>query len=234
MEDFIEITRQDGSVFSIPQSYIANGEKPSHFTGSVTGSSETHLLLIDDDGLEADIPKDIVDANNLSVMAGRLTLSDTLYAHWFRDALKRKQKESPLLKSEHLGWILQNPDLVLNNPAYFLLQWRGMLYGGGLFLREHDYCLGGLLEAWLHGDALTFKWQEETVYLLKVMGSPMSGTNTFWAWSPSRKTIFHGQGMSQWLERYKAIKSIALRYPYTLKENQQLTQKLIEELIKCC
>ncbi|MDG5800790.1 hypothetical protein QA597_10505 [Marinilabiliaceae bacterium ANBcel2] len=233
MNNLIKITRQDGSVFSIPQSYIATGEKPTHYTVSVTGCSHTHLFLIDDDGLKANMPINIVDENNLPVVADRLTLSNTLYAHWFRDALKRKQNEPSLLKSEHLGWILKNPELVLNNPEYFLLQWRGMLFGGGLFLREYDYCLGGLLEAWLQTDDLTFRWQEETVYLLKVMGSPLSGINTFFAWNPFRKTIIHGRGMPQWFERYKAIKSIALRYPYTLKNNHQLTQQLIDEVVNC-
>ena len=230
MDKILEITRRDGAVMRIAQSCFEPAERPTVFTVEVVADGGTVWRLVDDCGLEASIPKEIVDVNHLKVVAGRLTLSEALYRHWFRGALKRRHRELPLLSNEHLDWMLRHPALVLDNPAYFLLKWPGMLCGDGLFLRAYECCLGGVLEAWLTFGELAFEWKGETVFLLRVIGSPLSGTNTFFAFSPSRKTIFHGVGIPHWFRHYKTFQTIAQRYPFSLKDNDQLTYKLMGEL----
>ncbi len=230
MEKVLEITRRDGAIMSITESCIQSAEKPTHFTVAVTGDNGSVWNLVDDGGLKAFIPKEIVDINQLKVIAGEITLNADLYQHWFREALKRRRKELPSLNDEHLDWILTHPSLVLNNPAYFLLKWPGMLRCDSLYLRPYECCLGGVLEAWLTCDELSFEWQGETVLLLRVIGSPLSGINTFFAFSPSRKTIFHGAGMPHWFDHFKTFKTIAQRYPLSLKENDLQTKNLMVEI----
>lgn len=122
MEKIVEITRRDGGIMKIAQSYFKSAEKPTDFTFQVLTDDETNWWFVTDDGLEASIPKEIIEINHLKVVGGKVTLSESLYQHWFGDAINRKRQAVPLLDCEHLDWILRHPELVLDNPSYFLLK----------------------------------------------------------------------------------------------------------------
>lgn len=196
----------------------------------ITGETENTLLVRDQHGLQFNLKKSVISANEMSSSLGCIELSDTLYMHYVTPMIKKADEQASQLLDQHFGLVMQNYHVVLTNPEYFLIRAQWLCSGAG-FSGPVNYCLGSLVEAWMRSKLLRSKNIDgKPVYVAKVGGSPFSGLIRGKAWSPTEnrwteldKHCLPG-GIPFWLSHYSKLQSA---YSQTLVANFAAIRKLI-------
>jgi hypothetical protein len=197
----------------------------------IAGETENTLVVKDQHGLQFNLKKSVIRANDMGSSLGCIELSDTLYRHYVTPMIKKADEQASNLLETHFRLVMQNYHVVLKNPEYFLIraQW---LCSGASFSGPIHYCLGSVVEAWMRSKQLRSKDKEgKPVYVAKVGGSNLSGMVIGKAWSPTEncwtsldKSCLPG-GLPTWLSHYSRLQSA---YRHSLVANFAAIRKLID------
>ncbi|TVR79545.1 MAG: hypothetical protein EA412_06295 [Chitinophagaceae bacterium] len=96
---------------------------------TIVNEYERDYEIQNKNGLISTIPKAIIEANELSIVNGSVTLSEGVYEHYVvHDARHKSQKLFNDLFSKHAAHIFKNKSIVLSRAEYYLLR-PGILVG---------------------------------------------------------------------------------------------------------
>lgn len=123
------------------------------------------------------IPENIIAVNGFNIQNSTLTLTKSLYEHWFLSkCLKETRELFESLYERYATQIFQNRELVMNIPEYYLLKPSnlscGFMYTGGT-----SYSLGRLFESFESGKHVYYEefCGFKKMFLLSMAASPLTG-----------------------------------------------------------
>jgi hypothetical protein len=152
----------------------------------VVGESEETVTLESKSQIRAELSKSLLEANLLEIHNGFVLLSQGLYdIHFVQKPRKESLEKMNSLFNKNITKIFKNKDLILNKPEYYYLT-PSYLVSGAAYIGDFRFCLGALLETFSPAyqifppDFEPFK----NLYLIRLGGSPLSGSFSATFWSP--------------------------------------------------
>lgn len=189
---------------------------------------ESDYVFMNAEGLKIKFPKNILQANQLPVIKKTVKLTESIYKNWFVKKREELLLDLSKIVEYNLHTIIDNKQIVLKNPNYFLIRLPWLFIGYG-----KQICLGAWLESM---DNLEFEVTHkqtskiERLIITFINGSPLSGIHSCSGWSILKKEIKRGYSS----KRKHGIKSIFNRlsqqYPSKWKEDLKQTTTLLNEL----
>ncbi|MEY4594838.1 MAG: hypothetical protein RIQ47_1248, partial [Bacteroidota bacterium] len=188
------------------------------------------FLLADCDGIRVHYPKSVLHDNKQWVRGKSLELSRSAYDHYFIKRRKSLEKTAADKLKDNFTDVMRHKRLVLNNGKYFLIR-TPWLSSGGAHIGGVYYCLGALLESWKKEKYLVIKTEEgDTVYMIRIAGSPLSGAINGEGWSVREQRIVPvgklQPGLLEWINRFKKISE---RYDQKMRVNFTSINELLRE-----
>lgn len=194
----------------------------------IIDESESEYVLSNTEGLKIKFPKNILQANRLTVIKKTIKLTEAIYENWF--VKKREELLIDLSKivEYNLHTIIDNKQIVLKNPNYYLIRLPWLFIGYG-----KQICLGAWLESM---DDLEFEVTHkqtkkiEPLIITSINGSPLSGINSCSGWSILKKEIKRGYPSEKSHEIKSIYNKLSQQYPSKWKEDLKQTTTLLNEL----
>jgi hypothetical protein len=157
----------------------------------VVGESADTIKLESESDIIVELPKSLLVVNLLEIIDGYVSLSPGLYEyHFIKNARKASREKMNDLFNKNISSIFKNKDLILSKPEYYYLT-PDYLVSGAAFLREFRFCLGALVQTFSPEDQIFPPDYEPFVghYLVRLNGSPVSGSFSATFWSPEIEKI---------------------------------------------
>lgn len=151
--------------------------------GTVTLESKSKII--------AELPKSLLQANFLEIIDGHVLLSSGLYEiHFINKPKSDSLKKMNDLFYKNISIIFNHKDLILSKPEYYYLT-PDYLVSGAAYIGDFRFCLGALVETFapehqiFPSDFEPFK----NLYLINLVGSPLSGSFSATFWNPELEKI---------------------------------------------
>lgn len=202
----------------------------------VISESEETVTLESKSQIRAELSKSLLEANLLEIHNGSVLLSEGLYdIHFVQKPRKESLEKMNSLFNKNISKIFKNKDLILNKPEYYYLN-PDYLVSGAAYIGDFRFCLGALLETFSPAyqifpqDFEPFK----NLYLIRLGGSPLSGSFSATFWSPELEEIVCLGSKDNinlpdlFIEYFKAFK----KKSFAGLEIYDFQDKAIEELLK--
>ena len=227
--DSFFVTNAAGIELSIAWNFLLADK--NEFTVYKACENKSNITFISRDGIQAELPKELLKINGLEVKDGKLELPHVIYDHWF----KQKSLIDHALFNRLLGGvgkILEHRDLILNNAGYFLIRHPKLF-------RTYGYTL--TLGEWLENiDVFTGRVVQkkngkpvratENAVIIDITGSLLNDIHLCLAWDPERKCCITGHTPNYGrLKKYK-FTADRMKYPFVLQNNSIHAQMLLNEI----
>ena len=164
----------------------------ANFTCQIVGEREEDYLLLDANTLVTWVPKASIRDNAYEIVGDEVTLSAGVYAKWITSPrVVQSQHRLQELFAAHRELLFANRQRVLSRGEYFLLN-PDLLQSGGAYIGGFRYSLGTLVEA-MEEKAPGVYFEEfagyRELYLVSLMGSPLSGVHRSIFWSEEQQQL---------------------------------------------
>ena len=147
------------------------------------------LLLMDENELFVSFPVELLHANGMEISKDdKIYMSDEMHNAWFSEPYQEEFGKLSGLMLGNFGVLLENHDMIINNPDYSGL-WLNPLKSGMMVGGIVKYSLGALLNCWLSSDDLRIN---DEMYMIKMGGSGLSGAGVYVGWSTERRKLATG------------------------------------------
>jgi hypothetical protein len=192
----MEFKIRNGKVLSIDTKKWLISENT---TCKIVGQDDDNYEIQNENGLISKIPASIINANEIQIDNGNVSLTKGVYEYWVvAPERKRASKRFNELFFKNADKIFLNKDIVLSRAEYFLLR-PSLLTCGLAYHGSFDYPLGTLIESFNSGKHFYFDEFAgfKKMYLISTSGSPLSGCHCsiFWCEKESRLIFFStGEG----------------------------------------
>lgn len=205
----------------------------TNYRYKIAGETEKDFILQVSEDLSFPFKKSIVMSNRMDSASGFITISESMYQHHVAPLIKKKDEQAAEQLTDNFGLVMANRNMVLINPAYYLIRTPWLCSGGSMSGPIH-YCLGALLEAWKQGNSLEVKNNNgQKVLIISLGGSNLSGMITARGWNTVTQSpeVLHRNdipgGLPVWLPKFAVLAS-------KTREKLPAQYQYINELLEKC
>jgi hypothetical protein len=162
-------------------------------TCQINSQNDHSIEIINENGIKAEVPKEIISVNKVEASDNQLFLTESLYNRFIVEPERAQSfKKFNELFLQNKERILSNSELILSKAEYFLLKPDFLTSGssqGGVF----NYCLGDLLSTFKleYTDQTEAKYKKEGLKLVSIKGSSLSGSCFTIYWSKKNQKLLN-------------------------------------------
>ena len=121
----------------------------------IIGQEGDFLLIADlEKGYESKIDSSLIAANELEIIEGKVKISESMYQHWFQEAITNAFEERCKLFYSNIPLFVEKQEIILQNPRFYSIKAPRVFYSG-FFIAGQPITLGALLRIWQNEENLT-------------------------------------------------------------------------------